>query len=186
MKNTAALLCCLTLIGCSAFPPQNIELEAPQSLTFKIPQPVPVEVVAKDSRTTTIIGDRIDKLSNRAVISLVNAADWLKAATEQAVTESNHPLGTNGYLITSNLKSLSYQATLNTLSQEVQVNTALEVSVAKNGEHYTGKYQSEMKKVFLGTPTVDENNSLINQLLADTLKRAFSDPNLQTFMLKNR
>lgn len=181
---TATLLAAALLSGCSGLPAQNLDLHPEISASQKLPADTIINVKVQDTRSSALVGQRIDRLKNTAPLSLIDAQEQLEHAVEHALedmgVEQFHP---GEFTMTVYLDELTYNAKLKNLLQEVSAQTTLRIKVEKNGQHYTGKYKTEKTQPYVSTPTPADNEELFNALVGETLSRAFTDRKLMDFLL---
>lgn len=184
LKALIALTFLATLLtGCTGLPAQNLNLHPDIQTTQKLPANTRIVLSIVDSRQSALVGQRLDRLKNRAPLSLVGAEEFLEHAVEHALENMGITQFTPGeFTLTVFIDELTYNAQIKSVLQEVTSKAIMRVQISKGGEHYTGKYSTEMTKSFVNTPTPADNEDLINKLVGNTLDRAFSDPKLMNFI----
>ena len=181
---TATVLAAAILSGCSGLPAQNLDLHPKVTSAQKLPADTVVLVKGVDTRKSALVGKRVDRLKNTAPLSLIDAQEQLEHAVEHALEDMGVTQFQQGeFTLTVYLDELSYDATMKNLLQEVQARTTLRLKVEKGGEFYMGKYQTQTTKPFVNTPTPQDNEELFNELVGETLTRAFKDRKLMDFLL---
>lgn len=177
----------LLLSGCSKFQPHQVDLQAlhPKIDTKqRLPEGLTVEVETRDLRPDSLIGYRISRLSDRAPVELALPANMQinQGAKVALVKLGATPVASNAEVkLVLVLTDLSYSATVEAL-QTVTVKAGLEVKASKYNRSYTGNYNSQKQHQFVATPDLQENQAIVQEIILETLSRAFSDPQLLDFI----
>jgi len=145
-----------------------------------------VSIVVEDRREKKEVGTRGGVYENTSVISLANNLD---AAIATAATAK---LATEGFVVNSLekdtaivkiiIESLSYDIPKELVTKKVMLEALLTVEASYAGETYHGRYKTQETKQTVITPTMKQNEQMINDLLSTTLQRLFSDPKLKSFL----
>lgn len=146
----------------------------------------PVTVVVDDRRQNKDVGSRGGVYDNTSVISLANNLD--SAVAVAAVGK----LAAEGFMVNSLQKDtavlkiiidrLNYDIAKDFGAKKVKLEALLRVEASYAGESYRGEYKTEETKQTVITPTMKQNEKMINGLLSATLQRLFSDPKLKAFL----
>lgn len=186
---TALFSSLLLLSGCSKFQPHQFDLEAihPQVASNQsLPANLTVMVETRDLRPDSVIGYRISRFADRAPVELSLPADQqITQGAKVALVKLGAtpvPSGADAQL-TLVLKNLSYSATQEAL-QNVAINADLEVRAKKYNRTYTGNYSSQKQHQFVGTPNLQENQAMVQEIILETISRAFSDQQLLDFLAR--
>lgn len=180
----------LLLGGCSTFQPHQINLKSihPEiSSQHNLSDSIKIEVESQDLRSSPLLGFRISRLSDRAEVNLPLPAT--KALTEAAkvalVKLGATPATTdNGTAkITVRLEELSYTATQKTL-QAVDLSVTIQINAEQYNETFSGSYTTDKQYQYATTPSLQDNEQMVNEVIALSISRAFNDPKLISF-LKN-
>ena len=148
----------------------------------------PVIVSASDQRQSKTLGSLGGVYGSTATITIGNDI-------EQALTRAaNGLLASQGYVVNSPdanalqlnivIESLVYQPIEQPVGNAVKLTVVLRADVAKQGDTFSGRYQSESERRSVGRPDAEDNEQYVNELLSDTLVRMFSDNRLRDFLLK--
>jgi len=173
------------LTGCGGIPSQTLALDPQVELQRQLPN-APVQIKVEDLRSSQVVGDRIDRLGNRAPILLTNSKDVLGNAVQRALSGTGiTTFGPGGHEMTVMLDKLSYVAKAEAVKQIIALDMQMRIKVERNGRSYTGQYATQRSEEFVRTPTPADNEELINKLAQDTLTRAMNDPRLLEFFQFN-
>lgn len=148
----------------------------------------PIIVSASDQRSNKVLGSLGGVYGNTATITIGNDI-------EQALTRAaNGLLASQGYVVNSPdanalqlnivVESLTYQPLEQPVGSAVKLVAVLRADVAKGGETFSGRYQSESERRSVTRPDAKDNEQYVNELLSETLVRMFSDNRLRDFLLK--
>ena len=69
-----------------------------------------------------------------------------------------------------------------TVGKTTHLEAALQVVATAGNETYTGNYKTNSSRETAMTPSMAQNEEMINDLLSKTLVRLFSDPELKAFL----
>ncbi len=184
---TLCLTGTLLLTGCSGFNPHQLTVQ-PLHPTInpdhQLPESLKVDVSSRDMRSSALIGFRVGRFSDRAEVNLPLPAN--KALTDAArvalVKLGATPVSTDGDArLSVTLQDLEYTATQKAL-QTVELSASIQVTAEKYGQRFTGNYTTEKEHQFATTPTLEDNEKIVNELLLLTISRAFNDPKLISFL----
>ncbi len=174
------------LSGCSGLPSQQLDLHPQVSTSRQLPADTQMLVEAFDNRASKVLGYRVDRLKNRAPIELTNAEKTLRHAAEDALRNMGIThFGAGEFDMTIIFDELTYQAAVNDLVQKVDLGVKFRIKVEKHEQSYTGSYASTREHKFVRTPTPEDNQEIIEQLLSETMERAFNDTKLLDFIQFN-
>jgi uncharacterized lipoprotein len=147
-----------------------------------------ISVEVEDQRASQTLGSRGGVYGNSSTITINNnLTDAVQSAAQNALQQ----LGFNGNSsaqpahMTISIETLTYDTTQKSLMYYVDLRAVLKVTTRIDGSIHEGSYKTAGNHQFGQAPDADKNASIINKLLSDTIDRAFSDPNLARFMLKN-
>lgn len=189
-RNTLILIASLLLLGgCSTFQPHQINLASihpaisPQHTLSDSQQ---IEVESQDMRSSPLLGFRISRLSDRAEVNLaLPATKALTEATKVALVKLGAtPAADNGTAkITVKLEKLSYTATQKAL-QIVDLSVTIQINAEQFNETFSGSYTTDKQYQYATTPSLQDNEHMVNEVITLSINRAFNDPKLISF-LKN-
>ncbi|MFT5691137.1 MAG: putative lipoprotein [Oceanicoccus sp.] len=176
----------LTLMSC-AYSPQQLSINpVVGGYNERYGNNRPVTIVVEDQRQNKDVGTRGGVYENTSVISLVNNLD--SAVAVAAIAK----LAAEGFMVNSLQKDtavlkiiidrLDYDIPKDLVAKKVNLEALLRVEASYAGETYHGQYKTQETKQTVITPTMKQNEKMINGLLSTTLQRLFSDPKLKTFL----
>lgn len=183
------LLVSALLMAACAQSPQRLIVQPTLSISGDaIGNGRPIIVSASDQRPSKVLGSLGGVYGNTATITIGNDV-------EQALTRAaNGLLASQGYVVNSPdpnalqlnivLESLVYQPIPQSVGNAVKLTAVLRADVAKHGDTFSGRYQSDSERRSVGRPDQEDNEQYVNELLSDTLVRMFSDNRLRDFLLK--
>lgn len=148
----------------------------------------PVIVTATDQRASKVLGSLGGVYGQTATITIGNSI-------EDALTRaSNGLLASQGYVVNSPdpsaaqlnivIEAITYEPLEQPVGTAIKLTAVLRAEVTKQGETFTGRYQSESERRSVGRPDTEDNEEYVNALLSDTLVRMFGDNRLRDFLLK--
>ena len=183
------LMLSVGLLSACALSPQIIDLHPQVQVSGPAyGQGRQISVTVNDLRDNQILGSRGGVYGNSSTITINNS---LTAAVQTAAQNALSQLGFNGNSsakpaqMTISIETLTYDTTQKSLMYHVDLAAVLKVTTTIDGSIHEGSYTTPGKHQFGQAPDADKNASIINKLLSDTIDRAFSDPNLARFILKN-
>ncbi|WP_432474025.1 YajG family lipoprotein [Amphritea sp. HPY] len=189
-RNTLILIASLLLLGgCSTFQPHQINLTSIHpaiSPQHKLSDSQQIEVESQDMRSSSLIGFRISRLSDRAEVNLpLPATKALSEAAKVALVKLGAtPAADNGTAkITVKLEELSYTATQKAL-QTVDLSVTIQINAEQFNETFSGSYTTDKQYQYATTPSLQDNEQMVNEVITLSIGRAFNDPKLISF-LKN-
>jgi uncharacterized lipoprotein len=148
----------------------------------------PIIVSSSDQRQNKVLGSLGGVYGATATITIGNDL-------EQALTRAaNGLLASQGYVVNSPdpsaaqlnivVETISYQPIEQPVGKAVKLTAVLRADVSKQGETFSGRYQSETERRSVASPDQEDTEQYINELLSDTLVRMFADNKLREFLLK--
>lgn len=184
MKQILLGFMILTLAAC-AYSPQQVTIKPQINIADEsYGNGRSIAVSGEDGREKKVLGTRGGIYEETSTITLAN--DMTKAI----VTAAKAKLATQGF----NVNSADSDATLKLVVEEltydlpesvgkkVDLFCVIRVEAQAGTETYTGKYRTGSTVQTVFTPTMARNEAMINELISDTLVRAFSDPKLIAFL----
>ena len=190
LRAIVVLLATALLAACAS--PHYLQLNPQRSVNVpQVGNGQPVTVAAVDERDSDVIGTRTGSAMSTAVIT-VNAHELvpqLQREAELAVRDmgfspTTQSTGGNPGL-TLTLQHLGYgRGESRPVIDEAQMEAVLEVKVTNQGTTYTGTYTSRRTQSYAVRPSRDANRRMLNDLIADALDRAFSDPELAQLLAR--
>ncbi|MBW6389573.1 MAG: YajG family lipoprotein [Halomonas sp.] len=190
LRAAAVLFATALLAGCAS--PHYLQLNPQRSVS--VPQAgngQAVTVAAVDQREDDVVGTRTGSAMSTAVIT-VSAHELvpnLQREAERAVRDmgfspTTQP-GNDRPSLTLTLQHLGYErGDSQPVIDEARLEAVLEVKVTNQGTTYTGTYTSRRTQSYALRPGRDANRRMLNDLIADALDRAFSDPELARLLAR--
>lgn len=191
LGTVIVLLATALLAGCAS--PHYLQLNPQRSVS--VPQSgsgQAVTVAAVDERDSEVIGTRSGSAMSTAIIT-VNAHELvpqLQREAELAVRDMGfsptaEPTNGSRPSLTLTLQHLGYErGESRPVIDEARLVALLEVKVINQGTTYTGTYTSRRTQSYAMRPSRDANRRMLNELIADALDRAFSDPELAQLLAR--
>jgi uncharacterized lipoprotein len=188
LQRFAVALSIVFFVGC-AQSPQRINVQPVLTIGGEaLGSGRPIIVSASDQRQNKVLGSLGGVYGATANITIGNDI-------EQALTRAaNGLLASQGYVVNSPdpsapqlnivVETISYQPIEQPVGNALKLTAVLRADVTKEGETFSGRYQSESDRRSVTRPDARENEKYINELLSDTLERMFSDNRLREFLLK--
>jgi len=178
----------LLLSGCSTFKPHQVSVESldPAVTTQSaLPANLEIEVQAQDMRGSDVIGYRISRFSDRAEVNLPQPiSEALKLGAKTAVVKLGAiPAQSSATKLIVQLTDLEYRATQSAL-QSVTLNATIKVTAEKNSKFLSGSYSTEKEYQYATTPSLADNQKMVNEILLMTISRAFNDTKLINFLAR--
>ena len=191
IKRIHVVVCLLTtvllsLTGC-ALSPQAIHIkpvitEAGSSYG----QGKRVRVIITDQRPQSILGSQGGTYYNGSDITIANDfVAALRLSTERRLAE----LGFNGadldnaeVIVEIVVKQLDYKADMKIYLHNIDLYSHLEVITRMDDSVHRGTYATNRSYQYLSASDQDKNTGIINAILAETMSRGLSDPNLISFI----
>lgn len=185
----SALLIAVALLTACAQSPQRITVAPTLTMTGEMTgNGRAIIVSASDQRASKVLGSLGGVYSNTATLTIGNN---LEHALMQA---ANGLLAAQGYVVNSpdpgalqlNIvaEKISYEKLEQQVGTAVKLTATLRAEVSKQGETFTGRYTSESEYRSVTSPSQEENEKYVNDLLSETLKRMFADNRLREFLTK--
>lgn len=184
---TACVVGTLLLTGCSGFNPHQLTVQPLHpdiNQTHRLRESLRIDISSRDMRSSSLIGFRVGRFSDRAEVNLpLPSHRALTDAARIAVTKLGAtPVSHDGDArLTVTLQDLQYQATQKAL-QTVALSASIQISAEKHGQRFSGNYTTEKEHQFATTPSLEDNEKIVNELLLLTISRAFNDPKLISFL----
>jgi uncharacterized lipoprotein len=188
LQRCAVALSIVFAVGC-AQSPQRINVQPVLTVAGEaLGSGRPIIVSASDQRQNKVLGSLGGIYGATANITIGNDL-------EQALTRAaNGLLASQGYVVNSPdpsaaqlnivVETISYQPVEQPVGKGIKLIAVLRADVTKQGETFSGRYQSETERRSVTAPDQEDNEEYINSLLSDTLVRMFSDNRLREFLLK--
>ncbi|MDO6565101.1 YajG family lipoprotein [Amphritea sp. 1_MG-2023] len=178
----------ILLSGCSTFQPHQVSIEPLHpaiTVQAALPANLQIDVNSKDMRASDIIGYRISRLSDRAPVNLPQptTAALTQGAKVALVKLGAVPAPQADTHLTIELQNVEYRATQSTL-QSVILNATIRVIAEKHGKFLSGSYSTEKEYQYATTPSLADNQKMVNETLLITVNRAFNDAKLIDFLAR--
>lgn len=184
----SAVLAMFLVAGC-AQSPQRIHVQPVLSISGDAHgNGKPVIVSSTDQRPSKVLGSLGGVYGSTSTITIANSL-------EEALTRAaNGLLASQGYVVNSPdssaahlnivVEAITYEPLEQPVGRAIKMTAVLRAEATKQGETFTGRYQSETERRSVTRPDAEENEQYINELLSDTLVRMFGDNRLRDFLLK--
>lgn len=145
-----------------------------------------ITVSAEDGRANKALGTRGGIYKDTSVITIANDIALAVARATEA------RLAIEGFNVHSDyadvphlritIDKLTYDTPEQSFGKKVVLSAGIKVVGTSGGETFTGQYTSNSERQTVVTPTMANNQEMINTLLSDTLERMFADPKLKAFL----
>lgn len=181
----AAALLGMTACGLS---PQQVYPEPRLSGRYPVvAQGQQVQLALRDSRTSPVLGVRGGVYANNPLTAEAQAVlPRLQSEMEAGLRlQGFQPTLAAPRLLDVHLSKLSYEvAEGRTAFGEVNLEAVLQVTLRKDGANYRAEYIARLNKGFVKAPSVEANNQLVGQVLADVMQRLFEDQAAMAFLAR--
>ena len=176
----------IVLVSACAYSPQQITVKPVVDMTGEnYGKGRSVSVSAEDARVNKTLGSRGGLYKETSIITIAN--DMPQAVANAARAK----LATQGFNVNSDdsnaslnvvIEELSYDVPEQSVVKKIDLKCVMRVEAKSGGESYTGRYRTTSEQQSMTTPNMERNQQMINQLLSDTLMRAFTDEKLKAFL----
>lgn len=152
-----------------------------------------VVVTVQDEREEPVIGRRGGVYADSSEITVANN---LTAAIAEAVRKKLRSMGfspVEAYGI-GTAEGMELRLIVDTLKYthpdeasmgyDVELLSELRAQVSRANETFEGRYRVKKSRHFFNSPSARHNEELVNEVLSETLERAFADPRLLAFLTK--
>lgn len=179
----------VTLMTACAQSPQRINVQPTLSVSGDaVGNGRAILVSGSDQRQSKVLGSLGGVYGNSATVTVGNNIEQALAGAANAM------LAAQGYVVNSPdpsalqltivVESLTYQPQEQAVGNDIRLAAVLRADVTKQGETFSGRYQSNAERRSVTRPDQKDNERYVNELLSDTLTRMFSDNRLRDFLLK--
>jgi len=183
------LLVLSAFVAACAYSPQRITVQPVLSVEGEAyGNGMPVVVSGSDQRQNRVLGTVGGVYRDSANITIAND---LEAAMTRA---ANGLLASKGFVVNSPdphavqltivIEDISYQTLEAPIGSNVKLSAVLRAEASRNGETFSGRYQSDTERKSVTKPDAQVNEKWFNELLSNTLIRMFDDPKLREFLLQ--
>ncbi|WP_415898584.1 YajG family lipoprotein [Neptuniibacter sp. QD48_11] len=181
-----AILATSTLTGCMTFNSQTLDLHPQIQVSRVLSKEKRVEIIPKDLRADSVIGYRYTGKADAPSIVLKDSLHLLQHTTEHALEDMGIVRFYGGeFNLTISLIDLNYRASESKIKQTVNLDTKLKVTISKDNKSYTGTYTADKQQTFVGVPSEEENERLVNDLFSSVMNLAMNDQQLIDFIQFN-
>ncbi len=177
--------CALIISGC-ALSPQHVTLSPRVTVNDHIAVAHIVQLHIEDKRPQQHLGTRGGVYSET---SYIYPQQSLPASLRPAAIRALQELGlqTEGLSpqpiqLTLTVEELSYRTDDSKLPKKVALSTRIHARVIKGEREHEGRFNSSKTYSFVKSPSTEENQKIINELLSETMTRLFNDPKLLNFI----
>lgn len=185
LKAMALTLLALTFSAC-ALSPQHVELMPSVEVTSRLPVAHIVSLSIEDQRPQNYLGTRGGVYADT---SYIYPATSLQQSLRPAALQALQQLGlqTEGVspqpiLIKLVIEQLSYQMDDRALPKKVTLNTRIRAELTRGTQQHQGNFNSAKVYNFVKSPSAEQNQKIVNEILSETLTRLFNDPQLLAFL----
>lgn len=183
------LLVLSAFVAACAYSPQRINVQPVLSVEGEAyGNGMPIVVSGADQRQNRVLGTVGGVYRDSANITIAND---LEAAMTRA---ANGLLASKGFVVNSPdshavqltivIEDISYQTLEAPIGSSVKLSAVLRAEATRNGETFSGRYQSDTERKSVTKPDAQVNEKWFNELLSNTLIRMFDDPKLRQFLLQ--
>lgn len=189
-KLGKSLLVAAVLVGLSAcgLSPQQVHPEPRLEGRYPVvAQGQQVQLALRDSRPSPVLGNRGGVYANNPLTAESQAVlPRLQSEMEAGLRlQGFQPALAASRVLDIQLSKLSYQvAEGRTAFGEVNLEAVLQVHLRKEGANYRAEYVARLNKGFVKAPSVEANNQLVGQVLADVMQRLFEDQAAMAFLAR--
>ncbi len=185
MLRTLILSSAILLSGC-ALSPQYVDLKPQLEIQQQGSRSRPIEIHIKDARPVQTLGSRGGVYTGTSLIHLSTPLEnSLKPIAEHALRQLGYaPVNQGGAVqLTLAVEELTYQASSKTLPPvDVTVKSVVKAQSRNGNQTREARFNSEKTHRFLKSPSPEENERIINEVLTQSLNRLFNDPSLLGFL----
>ena len=186
IQKTLFTLGVITLAGCSSITTQELDLHPQVETTHELSPSKRFEVIARDLRSSPVLGYRQTDKEPKPEIVLNNAEHILAHTAEHALEDMGITRFNGGeYRLEVSLTKLDYIVRNDHLKQRIEVSMKMRMKISNGNQSYMGNYSSSDEHIYLKTPSALENEKIINKTVNSTMTRAFNDPLLINFIRRN-
>jgi uncharacterized lipoprotein len=180
-------LAALLATGC-ALSPQTLVITPTLNVTAEnLGNGRSVKVLATDARTSEVIGTRGGVYEKTSVVRTGNdIADALRRETLKGLLAQGFVDGGNeaAIQVRVRLAELAYVVPAGAVATSADLRVALEITAERDGARHAATYRSEVNRRFPVAPTTAQNEAWLNELVAETLQRFFTDTRMRAFLLQ--
>ncbi|ARN73539.1 YajG family lipoprotein [Oceanicoccus sagamiensis] len=186
MKKVFLWLVVALLAGC-AYSPQQITVSPVISTdTESYGAGRALTVSVEDARSHKELGSRGGAYKDTSLITIGNDLEEAVkrvAKAELAVQGFNvNTAAADTPNVTIIINTLKYDMPKQTVGKTIHLATELQVVATAGKETYTGNYKTNSSRETAMTPSMAQNEEMVNDMLSKTLVRLFSDPELKAFL----
>lgn len=182
------LIVALYLTGCALSPQTvviNPDIQIDKNTAGTKVTRINLEVV--DKRSSNIIGQRGGVYEATSHISTdENITGTLQKKLAKAFTDIGYIVAAEGEAadagLTVEITGIKYIAHSEKVIKSIETKVEMRTICRKNSLEYTGTYNATRKKDVITTPSIQENEKLVNEALAIVLQRIVKDDELFAFL----
>jgi len=176
------------LTGCALSPQTvviNPDIQVDKNTTGTKVTRINLEVI--DKRSSNIIGQRGGVYEATSHISTDdNMTGTLQKKLARAFTDIGYIVAAKGEAadagLTVEVSNIIYIAHSEKVIKSIETRVEMRTICRKNEQEYTGTYNATRKKDVITTPSIQENEKLVNEALAIVLQRIVKDDELFAFL----
>ncbi len=174
------------LSGCAALTSQTLDLHPELNVTRQLDKNTRIVVQPEDIRLNKTIGFRETGKTPPPQILLQDSKLLLQHTIEHALEDMGiRRFFAGEFTLGLKLVELNYKATKQGLKQVIDVDIRIDVDLSKANKRYTGSYKTNKQQTFLGTPSEEENEKIITELVTENMNLIVNDPKLLDFIQFN-
>jgi uncharacterized lipoprotein YajG len=140
-----------------------------------------LEVQVRDSRPNTVIGYRGGVYETAAIETAADLTQSLQSALVQAFIRSGYQIADSAAAdirLVIDIETLDYQARQNKIIWDIEFFASIQATASAGGREKSLQLQDRITRQFAKAPTVQENESLINDVLSKLLQRLIENGEL--------
>ena len=178
----------VTFLGGCALSPQNVTIAPDIEIKGnQVALDGPVTVTVYDQRLSPWLGSRGGVYSGSNKIGIENnLQDAVRSSVEKALQKAGMQPGHSAAApqFQVYIDTLEYHVPDSSYVSHVDLKAAVRVVVQVGTARYQGSYIAEDDRRVFRAPSDEENEEMINGILAKAVERAFDDPGLLRFMAR--
>ncbi len=189
MKNFYILMIAVILLAGCALSPQTVNINPALDIksSSAATKPTIVELTVVDSRGTQVLGQRGGIYEETSDISTdANMTASLARNLATALNTLGYQVARQGEagdaVLTVKINKLTYSVGQEKLLYKVETRAEVQAVCRKGTREFTGGYSATRKKDFVKVPSMDENETIVNEALAVALQTMLKDTDLIAFV----
>ena len=184
LYRVSIILVLLLFAGC-ALSPQVLSVNPDIDVQGGTGQALALRVEVVDGRSSPLLGQRGGVYKDTSDISTgENFTASLKNSLVKALQKQGYSVvdSADATQLKVVVNSIKYVAHSEKLLNKIEIAAEVRAVVNRNNREFTGDYKANRKKDYVKLPSVEENEKLVNEVLALVLKSMLSDDDLIKFI----